>query len=247
MNKIISIERPQSQIAEIYKGIRTNIEFSNIDKNIKVINITSTKQGEGKSTVIANLAVTFANSNKRVLILDGDLRNPTVHKMFQISNKKGITDVLRGHKTFIECINTTQVENLHVVACGTRPQNPSEILGSQRMKDLVKNLRDEYDYIFIDTSAIGIVTDAGIVSTYTDGTIFVVASQDAKVDRIKEAKKSLEMVNANILGVVLNKTDIKDSLDEYYYVEDEPDTINNRSRKSRRNEKKKLIDKLRRR
>ena len=247
MKKIISIERPQSQISEIYKGIRTNIEFSNIDKNIKVINITSTKQGEGKSTVIANLAVTFANSNKRVLILDGDLRNPTVHKMFQISNKKGLTDVLRGHKTFIECINTTQVENLHVVACGTRPQNPSEILGSQRMKDLVKNLRDEYDYIFIDTPPIGIVTDAGIVSTYVDGTVFVVASQDAKVDRIVQAKKNLEVVNANILGVVLNKVDTKGNLDEYYYVEDEPDTINNRSRKSRRNEKKKLIDKLRRR
>ena len=128
LEKIISIRKPKSPISESYRGVRTSIEFSNLDKEMKVINVTSSMQGEGKSTVIANLAVSFANLEKKVLLLEGDLRNPSVHRMFNISNINGLTDILLNNKNFAECVHCTEVKNLHVLTCGAVPPNPSEIL-----------------------------------------------------------------------------------------------------------------------
>ena len=216
MKKLISIKNPKSPISEAYRGIRTSIEFSNIDKDLKTITVTSTRQNEGKSTVIANLAVTFANLDKKVLILDGDLRNPSVHKMFGISNIRGITDILMNNKSFAECTHCTDVNNLHVLTCGAIPPNPSEMLSSRRMKEFIQSIKENYDYIFIDAPPIGIVTDAGIISTYTDGCIFVVGSNDVDIEHAKLAKERLESVGANILGTVLNKMELKGS-DNYYY------------------------------
>lgn len=216
MKKLISIKNPKSPISEAYRGIRTSIEFSNIDKEIKTITVTSTKQNEGKSTVIVNLAVTFANLDKRVLILDGDLRNPSVHKMLGVSNAKGLTNILVNNEDFNECIQCTDVKNLYVLTGGSIPPNPSEILSSKKMKEFVKRLKEQYDYIFIDAPPIGIVTDAGIISTYVDGCIFVVAVNEADIEHIKLSKERLESVGANILGTVLNKMELKGS-DNYYY------------------------------
>ena len=168
LEKIISIRKPKSPISESYRGIRTSIEFSNLDKEMKVINVTSSMQGEGKSTVIANL-------EKKVLLLEGDLRNPSVHRMFNISNINGLTDILLNNKNFAECVHCTEVKNLHILTCGAVPPDPSEILSSKKMKDFINELREYYDYIFIDTPPIGVVTDAGIISTYSDGCVFVVA------------------------------------------------------------------------
>ena len=125
LEKIISIRKPKSPISESYRGIRTSIEFSNLDKEMKVINVTSSMQGEGKSTVIANLAVSFANLEKKVLLLEGDLRNPSVHRMFNISNINGLTDILLNNKNFAECVHCTDVKNLHILTCGAVPPNPS--------------------------------------------------------------------------------------------------------------------------
>jgi len=216
VNKIISINNPKSPIAEAYRGIRTSIEFSNLDKDIKVITVTSSKQNEGKSTVIANLAVSFANLEKKVLILDGDLRNPSVHRMFGLSNIHGLTDVLIDNKTFLDCVHCTDTKHLHVLTCGKTPPNPSEMLSSKRMKKIIEELKDHYDYIFIDAPPIGIVTDAGIISTYTDGTLFVVGANETDAEMVKIAKKRLENVDANILGVVLNKFEQKGSKNYYY-------------------------------
>ena len=133
LEKIISIRKPKSPISESYRGIRTSIEFSNLDKEMKVINVTSSMQNEGKSTVIANLAVSFANLEKKVLLLEGDLRNPSVHRMFNISNINGLTDILLNNKNFAECVHCTEVKNLHILTCGAVPPNPSEILSSKKM------------------------------------------------------------------------------------------------------------------
>ena len=133
LEKIISIRKPKSPISESYRGIRTSIEFSNLDKEMKVINVTSSMKGEGKSTVIANLAVSFANLEKKVLLLEGDLRNPSVHRMFNISNINGLTDILLNNKNFAECVHCTEVKNLHILSCGAVPPNPSEILSSKKM------------------------------------------------------------------------------------------------------------------
>ena len=234
MNKIISINNPKSPIAETYRGIRTSIEFSNLDKEIKVINVTSSKQNEGKSTVISNLAASFANLEKKVLLLEGDLRNPSIHRMFGLSNIHGITDLLFNNKTFVECVHCTDTKNLHVLTCGKIPPNPSEMLSSKRMKNLIQELKEHYDYIFIDAPPIGIVTDAGIMSTYTDGTVFVVGANETDEQMVKIAKERLENVGANILGVILNKFEPKGSGNDYYnyyYQETE------KSRRTKKNKK----------
>lgn len=216
MKKIISIHDPKSPISEAYRGIRTSIEFSNIDEEIKTITVTSTRQNEGKSTVLANIAVTFANLDKKVLILDGDLRNPSVHKMFGVSNIKGLTDILVNNKQFAECVHCIDVKNLHVLTGGAIPPNPSEILSSKKMIDFIDSMKEQYDYIFIDAPPIGIVTDAGIISTYTDGCIFVVGSNESDVEHVKLAKERLDSIGANILGTVLNKIELNGT-DNYYY------------------------------
>ena len=216
LEKIISIRKPKSPISESYRGIRTSIEFSNLDKEMKVINVTSSMQGEGKTTVITNLAVSFANLEKKVLLLEGDLRNPSVHRMFNISNINGLTDILLNNKNFAECVHCTEVKNLHILTCGAVPPNPSEILSSKKMKDFINELREYYDYIFIDTPPIGIVTDAGIISTYSDGCVFVVGSKQCDIEMAKIAKKRLEDVGANIIGAVLNKFEAEGNGYNYY-------------------------------
>ncbi|MFR3072602.1 MAG: CpsD/CapB family tyrosine-protein kinase [Paeniclostridium sp.] len=216
LGKLITRRDPKSPISEAYRTIRTNIEFSNLDKEIKTIVVTSSQQNEGKSTVIANLAVSFSGmEDKKVLVLEGDLRNPTVHRMFNVSNAHGITEILTGQKSFEECVHTTEVKGLHVVTCGKIPPNPSEMLASRKMKAFIESLKDHYDYIFIDAPPIGIITDAGIISTYADGTMLVVASKEVDIDMVKIAKERLEKVNANILGIVLNK--FEDSNGSYGY------------------------------
>ncbi len=217
LKKLITKRNPKSPISEAYRSIRTNIEFSNIDKEIKTILVTSSQQNEGKSTVIANLAVSFAGmENKKILILEGDLRNPTVHRMFNISNTHGITDILTGQKSFDECVHKTEIEGLEVLTCGKMPPNPAEMLASNKMKALIESLKDYYDYIFIDSPPIGIITDAGIISTYADGTILVVASKEVDIEMAQISKDRLEKVNANILGVILNKFEEANGAYGYY-------------------------------
>lgn len=228
--RVISLDNPKSPIAEAYRGIRTNIEFSDLDKKLKTICITSSHQGEGKSTVIANLAVSFANLDKKVLLLEGDLRNPSVHRMFNISNIHGLTDVLFGKKSFLECVHPTKLKNLNVLTCGATPINPSEMLSSKTMREFIESLKEAYDYIFIDAPPIGIVTDAGVISTYSDGVVFVAGANEVDANLAKLSKERLEKVNANVLGVVLNKFDVsKNSGYEYYnYYYQEQSTRSNK-------------------
>ena len=172
--KIISYTNPKSPIAEAYRSIRTNIEFSNIDKNIKIITITSTQPNEGKSTVISNLAATFANlENKRVLIIDGDLRNPSIHKMFGVSNLNGITDILLGEKDVDKCLEKTKIKGLDILKVGKVPPNPSEMLQSNKMINFIEVIKEYYDYVFIDAPPVGVVSDASIISQYSDGIILL--------------------------------------------------------------------------
>lgn len=217
LKRLITKRNPKSPISEAYRTIRTNIEYSNVDKEIKSILVTSSQQNEGKSTVIANLAVSFAAmEGKKILVVEGDLRNPTTHRMFNISNTHGITDVLTGQKSFDECVNKTEVNGLDVLTCGKIPPNPAEMLASNKMKIFLESLKDYYDYIFIDAPPIGIITDAGILSTYTDGSILVVASKEVDIEMAQIAKERLDKVGANILGVVLNKFEDTNGSYGYY-------------------------------
>lgn len=215
--KIISYTNPKSPIAEAYRSIRTNIEFSNIDKHIKIITITSTQPNEGKSTVISNLAAAFASlENKRVLIIDGDLRNPSVHKMFGVSNLNGITDILLGEKDVDKCLEKTKIKGLDILKVGKVPPNPSEMLQSNKMRNFIEVIKEYYDYVFIDAPPVGVVADASIISQYSDGVILLVGSNETDIDAAKVSKERLENVGANILGVVLNKFESEGSAYGYY-------------------------------
>ncbi len=166
MKNIITYSDPKSVISEEFRAIRTSIQYSNLDKKIKTILVTSTTKNEGKTTTTSNLAVSFAKlDNKKVLLIDCDLRNPSVHKAFGISNIKGLSDLLIEGKSILNYINPTQVENLHIITAGAVPPNPAEVLASDTMKEFIKNIQNEYDYVFIDTPPIGMVTDAGILAS----------------------------------------------------------------------------------
>lgn len=216
MNKILSYKEPKSVIAEQYRSIRTSIQYSNLDKKLKTILVTSSTKNEGKTTTTTNLAVNFAAiDKKKVLIIDCDLRNPSVHKAFGITNAGGLTDLLIEQKNIVNYIKTTEIDNLQVLTSGLIPPNPSEILASKVMEDLLSSLKEMYDYIFIDTPPIGMVTDAGILANKVDGSILVVKSNGVEVKQLEETKRKLDAVNANVIGVVLNAYKVEK--DDYYY------------------------------
>ena len=221
MGKITSLEKPQSNISEAYRTIRTGIEFSNLDKDLKIICITSSKKDEGKTTVLSNLGVSFAKIDKKVLLIDADLRNPSISKMFDTSNTQGLMDILLGKRNIQDCVKKTKQENLYILTGGTIPPNPAEVLSSKKMSEFIESIKDEYDYIFIDSPPVGVVSDASIISAYSDGVIFVVGANEVDSNLAKIAKERLDSVKANIVGVILNKfkTDTKSEYYNYYYNE----------------------------
>lgn len=218
MKSIISYNNPKSVISEQYRTIRTNIEYSNVDQDKKTILVTSSDKNEGKTTTVSNLAVSFANLNKKILLIDCDLRNASIHKMFRLNNIYGLTDILAKDRAVDKCIQETELENLYVLTAGAIPPNPAEILSSEKMKNLIEDLKNIYDYIFIDTPPIGLVTDAGALSSFIDGVVLVVKSESIEKKYLEETKKKLDAVDARILGAILNsyKSEQKD-YDYYSY------------------------------
>lgn len=215
---LITETNPKSPISEAYRILRTNIDFSNLEEEIRTLMVTSTKMNEGKSTTSANIAVTYAQSNKKVLLIDADMRKPTQHQLFRVSNQIGLTSVLSNQKEWEAAIQTTSVSGLSILPAGPVPPNPSEMLASKRMDQLLEKMKEHYDIIIVDTPPIMVVTDAQIVASKSDGVVLVIDSGTVKKEAAIKAKASLEHVKARILGVVLNK--IKRSSSEgylYYY------------------------------
>ncbi len=212
---LISYISPKSPVSEAYRVLRTNIQFSGVDKPSKVILVTSTESLEGKTTTVSNLAVTFAQNGNKVLLIDADLRKPMIHKIFGIAGRRGITSAIIEYINYNNYINKNVFNNLDILPCGIIPPNPSEMLASNAMKKLIESMRDNYDYIFIDSPPAGVVTDAAVISTFVDITILVALSGNVQIENIKKTKDILLKVNANIAGVVLNKIDNKRH--GYYY------------------------------
>ncbi|BDU91019.1 CpsD/CapB family tyrosine-protein kinase [Clostridium perfringens] len=208
---------PKSIAAESYRVLRTSLEYSSIDKELKSIVVTSSEPGEGKSTVAGNLASIIAQNNKKVIIIDCDLRRPTIHKKFGISNSIGLTEYIIGKNDLNNVIQILN-ENFSVITSGRIPPNPSEILSSKSMENLLKALSVCYDYVILDTPPLTAVTDAQILAGKCDGTILVVRAESTSKESIIKAYKELEKVRANVLGSVLNG--IKGNNKIYYYAED---------------------------
>lgn len=229
---IITHTNPKSPISEAYRTLRTNLQFSNIDGSLKIVSITSPGPSEGKTTTLCNVAETYAQSGKRTLVIDADLRKPRVHKTFKLSNAVGLTNVLTGQAKLEDVLQNTG-SDIKVLTSGPIPPNPSELLESKAMKQLLEMLRDHFDVILIDTPPVGVVTDGAIVAGMVDGTILAVASHQTQIEAAKRAKQLLGQVNARIVGVVMTMMPVsKKGYYGYqyyeYYQQDE------RSKKRRR-------------
>ncbi|WP_394883586.1 CpsD/CapB family tyrosine-protein kinase [Clostridium baratii] len=207
-------KQPKSVEAESYRILRTNIMYSSFDKKIKRILVTSSEPGEGKSTTSGNLALAFAQDEKKVILIDCDLRKPSLHKKFRISNNRGLSDVIIDRDKLNKCIQK-RTEYLDILTAGKIPPNPSEMLGSHAMSSLLDELSNVYDVIILDSPPVLAVTDAQILSTKSDGVVLVVRAEKTKKDTVLAAKGVLDKVNANILGTVLNGGD--KNKDNYYY------------------------------
>ncbi|VTT36004.1 capsular exopolysaccharide family protein [Enterococcus casseliflavus] len=216
---LITMVDPSSPISEQYRTIRTNIQFaSSADKQIKTIVVTSSGPGEGKSTTSANLAVVFAKSGQRVLLVDADMRKPTVYKTFSLNNASGLSTVLSTSTSVLEAAQKTVIDNLSVLTSGPKTPNPSELLGSARMNQVMEEAKNLYDVVIFDMPPVVAVTDAQIMASKADGTILVVRENVARKESLTKARDLLNMVQARIIGVVYNGAEhSKDSGYYYYY------------------------------
>jgi capsular exopolysaccharide synthesis family protein len=215
---LVTSEDPKSPVSESYRMIRTNILYSKADEPIKSILVSSPGPGEGKTTTVTNLAITFANLGKRTLLLDVDLRRPVVHRIFDIERDPGISHYLSSNTdNFESLINKTNIENLYVVPAGITPPNPSELLGSKRMTDLIVDLKTEWDMVLIDSPPITAVTDATMVSHEVDSLVLVVKAGNTIKESLIRALNSLKGLDIKLAGVVLNGVSKETSYDSYYY------------------------------
>lgn len=204
------------QVAEDYRALRTNIKYYSFDNKIKKILVTSSEPREGKSITVGNLALVFAEDKKKTLIIDCDLRKPSIYKKFNISNTIGLSDVIMNMGNLENAI-IKYSEYLDILPSGKIPPNPSEMIGSMTMDMLLEKLSEIYDLIIIDSPPILAVTDAQIISTKVDGTLIVVRSGKTKIETLNLAKSTLDKVNAKILGAILNGRDkSRESYYDYY-------------------------------
>lgn len=213
-NGFVVEKKPKSIVSEAYRTLRTNIQYSSFDKQIRTIVVTSAEAAEGKSTVSGNLALTFSQNEKRVILIDCDLRKPSVHKNFKISNLSGLSEVLIG-KEKLEDVIQKRNENLDILTSGKIPPNPSEMLSSSTMTKLIEKLKETYDMIILDSAPLQAVTDAQVLSTKVDGTIIVVRAQRTNREAVIDAKKLLDKVGAHVIGTVLHA--VENTRGKYYY------------------------------
>lgn len=202
--QLITFTSPRSHVSEQYRTLRTNIKFSSPDSDYRSIVITSASPGEGKSTTSANLAVVFAQEGRRVLIVDGDMRKPTMHHTFNVSNTRGLSSVLTRQSLLKTAIKPTKVENLDILACGPIPPNPAELLGSKSMDAVFAELKEMYDLIIVDAPPILSVTDGQILANKCEGTILVINSGETEKEKAIKAKELITQSKSRLIGAILN-------------------------------------------
>ena len=226
--EIITRADPKSPVSEVFRTLRTNLQYMKKSNSCQTLVITSTVQGEGKSFVAANLAVTFAQASKKTLIIDADMRRPRQHTIFGIDMFPGLSNYLSGinlsrsrHETSIkECIYATKIDNLYMMPSGNIPPNPSELLQSRKLNALLDEIEPNFDVIIFDGAPCLLVTDSTIISRVVDATILVASQNKTKMDDLKEAKRRINHVGGHIAGVVLNRVKVsKAKYSEKYYYE----------------------------
>ena len=216
--KLVTVSQPKSPNAEAYRILRTNLLFSALDNPPRTLLVTSSSPSEGKSTTLANLGVVMAQQGQQVVLVDSDLRRPTLHRLFQLPNSVGLTNaLLHEHPNGMTFMQSTQVDNLSVLTTGPLPPNPAELLGSARFGELIKNLQQHADVILFDTPPALAVTDAPVLARQVDGVLLVIDAGATRRQWAVTAQETLEKVGANVLGVALNRLQPKGSGYYYYY------------------------------
>ncbi|MDM7925916.1 MAG: polysaccharide biosynthesis tyrosine autokinase [bacterium] len=216
-SRLITHFAPKSPISEAYRTIRTNIQYSRADKTLKTAMVTSSGMGEGKSTSVANLAITFAQMGSKTLLVDTDLRRPVLHGIFEQSRNEGLTNVLVGRLSMEEAVKPTKIDHLSLVTSGTLPPNPSELLASKMMHQFIQRATSQYDIVLFDTPPIIAVTDAAVLASQLDGAILVIRSGVTNRDALLHSKALLDNVKANMLGILINGMNLDRMMGSYYY------------------------------
>jgi capsular exopolysaccharide synthesis family protein len=205
---LIVLRDPRSPAAEAYRTLRTNIQFSSLDRPLHTLLATSTVPDEGKSTTLANLAITMAQAEQRVILVDCDLRRPTLHTLFDLPNDVGLTSMILSQED-APPLQATTVPGLSLLASGPLPPRPADILGSRRMEAVIARLRAEADIVLFDTPPVIAVTDAAVLASRVDGTLLILQAGKTTRERARQARQILEKVKANIVGVVLNNAQVE--------------------------------------
>lgn len=209
---------PKSPAAEAYRSLRTSLAFTGVDGGLKTVVVTSPGAGDGKSTTSCNLAISMAQSGKRVLLIDADLRKPRIYRHFNVPNVVGLTHLLTGETDIDRALQQPEgMENLQILTNGRIPPNPAELLGTKRMMELLDQLKERFDMIIIDTPPAAHLTDATLLGSLADGALLVVSAGESHIESARLAKKKLEAANVRILGVVFAKMAVKGPGSYYYY------------------------------
>ena len=217
--RLITHEDPKSPISEAYRSLRTSLMYSHLKQDVgNVILVSSPGPGEGKTTTIVNLAITYANLGKKTILVDCDLRKPVTHKIFNLERDPGITKYLSGNSDNIEeIINNTEVDNLSMITCGIVPPNPSEILASSKMEKFIEKLKGEFDIILIDSPPLLAVTDSFVITKFADQFILVVRAGQTEKGGLDRSLDQMKQVGVNFSGVVMNDVDESNSYGKGYY------------------------------
>ena len=201
---LVTVLDPAGGASEAYRSLRTGLLYAAVDAPPTVILITSPGSEDGKSTTCANLAVVLAQADKQTLVIDGDLREPSLHKFFEVPNVSGVVDVLAGEHELLE-VCKEPIPGLHILSAGPIPPNPAELLSSGRFSELVGQARRLFDYVLIDSSPMGLISDPMIIATRADGVLLVLDSGGTSKSSLRKAVRNLEAVGASVLGTVMNK------------------------------------------
>ncbi len=215
--ELITVSEPRSPISEAYRTLRTNLDFASLDQALKTIVVTSAGVGEGKSTTLANLAVVSAQAGRKVILVDADLRRPTLHQIFGLGNETGLTTAMVDETALVSPpLQETGVEGLSVLPSGPLPPNPAELMGSRRMEEVIAVLAERADQVFFDTPPVVAVTDAAVLATKADGVLLVISAGKTRREYARMAVQRLEQINARLVGTVLTNIQVGAGYRGYY-------------------------------
>ena len=217
LNELITVSEPRSPISEAYRTLRTNLDFASLDQALKTLVVTSAGVGEGKSTTLANLAVVSAQAGRTVILVDADLRRPTLHQVFDLDNETGLTTAMMDEAALASPpLRATGIDGLSVLTSGPLPPNPADLLGSRRMDQVIAALAELADQVFFDTPPVVAVTDAAVLATKVDGVLLVISAGKTRREYARTAVQRLEQINARLVGTVLTNVQMGAGFKGYY-------------------------------